>query len=334
MTEIRLHNVGITGMGMSFPDKVLSNADLEKMVDTNDQWIVERTGIRERRIVEKGVGASVHGAESARRAIAQAGLTPEDIDLIVVPTVTPDMMFPSTACIIQDMIGATNAWGYDLGAACSGYLFALESARCQVASGMVKNAIVIGTEIMSSIVDYEDRNTCILFGDGAGAAVIQPVADSAPGIIDSINYIDGSGVKHLHMKAGGSQMPASSETVANKLHYIYQEGGEVYKRAVRGMADVALQVVEKNGFKKSDVKLLVPHQANTRIIAAAQRRLNLTDEQVVITIDRYGNTTSASIPTALQIAYEEGRVEKGDLVVLVSFGAGFTWGATLLRWGL
>ena len=332
MTEQSLPAVGITGVGMAFPERRLTNADLERMVDTNDQWIRERTGIRERRIAEKGVPASHFGALAAQAALADAGLEPSDIDLLVVPTVTPDMLFPSTACVIQDKLGIEGAWGFDVSAACSGFLFALQAARAQIQTGQSRRALVIGTEIMSSIVDYTDRNTCILFGDGAGAVVLERVDPELDGIIDSINYIDGSGGKHLHMKAGGSLHPASEETVRNKMHTIYQEGREVFKFAVRGMAEVAAAVVERNGFAPSDVKLLVPHQANLRIIEAAQRRLGLSDEQVVVTIDRFGNTTSASIPSALRVARDEGRLHKGDLVVLASFGAGFTWGATLLRW--
>ena len=325
-------SAGITGLGSSFPEKILTNADLEKMVDTNDEWIVERTGIKERRINEKGVPASFHGARAALDAIENAGLTPEDIDLILVPTVTPDMMFPATACVIQEKIGAKNAWGYDISAACSGFIFALESARAHIESGLCKRVLVIGTEVMSTIADYEDRNTCILFGDGASAVVLEAVDPEAGGIVDAINHIDGAGGKHLHMKAGGSLNPASEETVRRKMHYIYQEGRDVYKFAVRGMADVALEVLERNNLTHDDVKLLVPHQANIRIIVATQRRLKLTDEQMAINIHKYGNTTSATIPSALKEAYDAGRLKPGDNVVLASFGAGFTWGATLIRW--
>jgi 3-oxoacyl-[acyl-carrier-protein] synthase III len=302
------------------------------MVDTNDAWIVERTGIKQRYICEKGVPASHHGTLAAQQAIEHAGLTPDDIDLILVPTVTPDMMFPSTACVIQDKLGAKNAWGYDISAACSGFIFAMQSARAQVESGAVKRVLVVGTEVMSSIIDYEDRNTCILFGDGAGAVIVEAVDQDKGGIIDTVNHIAGLGGKHLHMKAGGSLNPASEETVREKMHYVYQEGRDVYKYAVRGMADVALEVLKRNNLEASDIKLLVPHQANIRIIEASQRRLGLRDDQMAITIDRYGNTTAASIPSALKMAYDEKRLETGDLVVLVSFGAGFTWGATLLRW--
>ncbi len=332
MAERTLKRAGITGLGMSFPERILTNADLETMVDTKDDWIVERTGIRERHLVEKGTPASHHGALAAQQALDHAGLDAMDVDLILVPTVTPDMTFPATACVIQKLIGADKAWGYDIEAACSGFIYALETARAYVESGLTRNALVIGTEVMSSITDYEDRNTCILFGDGAGAVVVQPVDPADGGIIDAVNHMDGVGVKHLHQKAGGSAMPPSAETVRDKLHYIYQEGRDVYKYAVRGMANVALEVVERNGMQGADVDLLVPHQANIRIIEAAQRRLGLQDEQMAITIDRFGNTTSASIPSALKVAYDEGRVKRGDNVVLVSFGAGFTWGASLIKW--
>ena len=332
MAARTLYTAGITGVGMSFPDRKLTNADLEKMVETNDAWIVERTGIRERRIAEKGTGASFHGAEAAKQAMEHAGISGENVDLIVVPTVTPDMVFPPTAGAIQQIIGATNAWGFDLEAACSGFIFGLQVARAQVESGAVQHALVIGTEIMSSIIDFEDRNTCILFGDGAGAVVVERVDPERGGIIDSINHIDGSGIKHLHQVAGGSLAPATRETVEAKQHFVYQEGREVYKRAVKGMASITTEIVEKNGFTGKDVDLFVPHQANIRIIEAAQRRVGLVDEQVAKTIDRFGNTTAASIPSALRVSYEEGRLKEGSVVVLTAFGAGFTWGSTLLRW--
>lgn len=332
MAARTLYTAGITGVGMSFPEKRLTNADLEKMVDTNDEWIVERTGIKERRIVPKGTGASVHGAKAARQAMEHAGVGGEDIDLIIVPTVTPDMMFPATACIIQEMIGATNAWGFDLEGACSGFIFALQNARAQIEAGHARRVLVIGSEVMSAIVDYTDRNTCILFGDGAGAVVVERIDESRGGIIDAINRVDGSGARFLKMDAGGSLHPASHATVDDGKHNIYQAGRDVYKFAVKGMAGITAEIVEKNGFKGSDVDLFVPHQANIRIIEAAQRRVGLEDSQVCITIDRFGNTTSASIPSALRVAYEDGRLKEGALVVLCAFGAGFTWGSTLLRW--
>jgi 3-oxoacyl-[acyl-carrier-protein] synthase-3 len=327
-----LQTAGITGVGMSFPERRLTNADLEKMVDTNDAWIVERTGIRERRIVEPGVGASFHGAKAAEAALEHAGLKPTDIDLIIVPTVTPDMLFPATACIIQQMLGATNAWGYDMEAACSGFVFALQNARAQVEAGYARRVLVVGTEVMSAITDYEDRNTCILFGDGAGAVVVESIDPARVGIIDAILKVDGTGVDLLKMDGGGSRMPASHASVDAGAHFVYQEGREVYKYAVKGMAGITAEIVEKNGFTGRDIDLFVPHQANIRIMEAAQRRLGLEDSQVGVTIDRFGNTTSASIPSCLKVALDEGRLQEGSLVVVTSFGAGFTWGSVILRW--
>jgi len=332
MAARTLHTAGITGVGMSYPDKRLTNADLEKIVETNDQWIVERTGIRERRIAPKGTGASVHGAKAAEQAMSHAGITAEDVDQIIVATVTPDMVFPATACLIAEMLGANNAWGYDLEAACSGFVFALQSARAQVEAGHARRVLVIGSEIMSAILDFEDRNTCILFGDGAGAVVVDQVAPERFGIIDALNRVDGSGARYLHQKGGGSLNPASAQSVADRMHFVFQEGRDVYKYAVRGMARATTDIVERNGYTGQDVALFVPHQANIRIIEAAQRRVGLEDSQVAITIDRFGNTTAASIPMALRAAYDEGRLKEGDLVVLCAFGAGFTWGSTLLRW--
>ncbi|MBD3869700.1 MAG: ketoacyl-ACP synthase III [Acidobacteria bacterium] len=317
---------------MSFPEKRLTNADLEKMVETNNEWIVERTGIKERRIVEKGTPASVHGAKAAQQAMEHAGITPMDVDLIIVPTVTPDMMFPATACLIQEMIGAKNAWGFDLEGACSGFIFALQNARAQIEAGHAKRVLVIGTEVMSSIVDYTDRNTCILFGDGSGAVVVERIDEARGGIIDAINRTDGTGARFLYMKGGGSLNPSTPETISEGMHYIRQEGRDVFKFAVKGMAGITAEIVEKNGLTGADVDLFVPHQANIRIIEAAQRRVGLEDSQVCITIDRFGNTTSASIPSALRVALDEGRLKEGSLVVLCAFGAGFTWGSTLLRW--
>ena len=327
-----LYTAGVTGVGMSFPERRLTNADLEKIVDTNDAWIVERTGIRERRICEQGVGASFHGAKAAEQALEHAGLKPTDIDLIIVPTVTPDMLFPATACIIQEMIGATNAWGFDLEAACSGFVFALQNARAQVETGFARRVLVIGTEVMSAITDYEDRNTCILFGDGAGAVVVERLDPARVGIIDALLRVDGSGVDLLKMDGGGSRMPPSHASVDARAHFVFQEGREVYKYAVKGMAGITAEIVEKNGFTGKDIDLFVPHQANIRIMEAAQRRLGLEDSQVGVTIDRFGNTTSASIPSCLKVALDEGRLQEGSLVVVTSFGAGFTWGSVLLRW--
>lgn len=332
MAPRTLLTAGITGVGMSFPERRLTNADLEKMVETEDAWIVERTGIRERRLAPRGTGASVHGVLAARQAMEHAGVTAAEIDQIIVPTVTPDMVFPATACLIAHELGAINAWGYDLEGACSGFIFALQNARAQIEAGHARRILVVGTEIMSSITNYEDRNSCILFGDGAGAVLLEPVAPERGGIIDAIHHVDGVGIRFLHQKAGGSRMPASAETVAQNLHTVYQEGRDVYKFAVKGMAGVTAEVVERNGMTGADVDLFVPHQANIRIIEAAQQRLGLPDSKVMITIDRFGNTTSASIPSALRVAVDEGRLREGHTVVLCAFGAGFTWGACLLRW--
>ncbi len=332
MAARTLHMAGITGVGMDFPERLLTNKDLEAMVETNDQWIIERTGIKERRIVEPGTPASHHGLRAASKALEHAGLTPDDVDLILVPTVTPDMMYPATACIIQDQLGASNAWGYDISAACSGFVFAMQAARAQVETGFARRVLVIGSEVMSAVIDYSDRNTCILFGDGAGAVVVERLPEGDIGIIDAINRIDGSGGHLLYQLGGGSLHPASHETVDKGMHFIHQEGREVYKFAVKGMAKITLEIIERNAVAAEEVGLFVPHQANIRIIEAAQRRAGLTDEQVMITIDRFGNTTSASIPSALDVAVTEGRLKEGDLVVLCSFGAGFTWGAMLLRW--
>ena len=332
MAARTLRTAGITGVGMSYPDRIMTNHDLEKLVETNDQWIVERTGIKERRIAEPGTGASVHGAKAALQALEHAGVAPAEVDLIIVPTVTPDMVFPATACLIQTIIGADRAWGFDLEAACSGFLFGLQNARAQVESGAADRVLVIGSEVMSAILNWEDRNTCILFGDGAGAVLVESVDESRGGIIDAVNYTDGSGAKYLYQTAGGSLAPASAETVAARQHFVHQEGREVFKYAVKGMAAVTEEILQRNGFTGKDIDLLVPHQANNRIIEATQRRLGLRDEQVAVTIDRFGNTTAASIPMALRVAQDEGRIHEGSLIVLCSFGAGFTWGSALLRW--
>lgn len=332
MSSRTLLTAGVTGIGMDFPDRRLTNLDLERMVETNNEWILERTGIRERRLVEPGVPASRHGAAAASKAMAHAGVGPDDVDLVIVPTVTPDMFFPATACVIQDLLGLRRAWGFDLSAACSGFVFGLQAARAQVEAGGSRCALVIGTEVMSSIIDYTDRNVCVLFGDGAGAVVVQPVDPGQGGILDYRGYVDGSGGRYLNMPAGGSLHPASHETVDRKMHYVHQEGREVFKYAVKGMASVTAEVLASHGLQAADVALFVPHQANIRIIEAVRERLGLRPEQVAITIDRFGNTTSASIPSALRVALDEGRLKRGDVVVLCSFGAGFTWGATLLRW--
>jgi 3-oxoacyl-[acyl-carrier-protein] synthase-3 len=311
---------------------LLTNADLEKMVATNDQWITERTGIRERHIVDKGVATSDLATEAARRCLAKRGLEPSDLDTIIVATVTPDMLFPASACLVQEKLGAKGAWGFDLSAACSGFPYALQVGAKLVESGAHKRVMVIGADVMSSIIDYTDRTTCVIFGDGAGAVLIEPCEEGEVGLIDFWHEIDGSGAVSLNMPAGGSHLPATHETVDNKQHFVHQDGQAVYKFAVRKMAEAAETVLGRNGIEGSDLNCFIPHQANKRIILSTAERLKLPLERVVINIDRFGNTTAGTIPLAMNTALEEGRLKKGDLVLLASVGAGFTVGATLLRW--
>jgi 3-oxoacyl-[acyl-carrier-protein] synthase-3 len=322
----------ISAVGAYVPPRLLTNADLEKLVATNDQWITERTGIRERHIVEKGVGTSDLAVEAARKCLANRGIDASEIEVIIVATVTPDMLFPATACLVQDKLGATGAWGFDLSAACSGFPYALQVGAKLVESGAHKKVLVIGADIMSSIIDYTDRTTCVIFGDGAGAVLIEPCEESEVGLIDFWHEIDGSGAVSLNMPAGGSLLPASAETVANRQHYVHQEGQAVYKFAVRKMAEAAETILTRNGVTGSDLGCFIPHQANKRIILSTAERLNLPEDRVIINIDRFGNTTAATIPMAMNTAIEEGRIKKGDLVLLASVGAGFTVGATLLQW--
>jgi 3-oxoacyl-[acyl-carrier-protein] synthase III len=312
----------------------MTNADLERMVDTNDEWILQRTGIRERHIVDPGVATSDLAAAAALKAIERARLTPRDIDFIVVGTTTPDTLFPSTACLIQHKIGATRAWGYDLFAACSGFTYGLTAAAQLVATGSSRHALVIGADVMSSIIDYTDRTTCVIFGDGAGAAVVEASDDPGIGIIDFENYVDGSGGPSLCMPAGGSRLPASHETVERRLHYVKQDGQAVFKFAVRNTEEVCRRILDRNGVDPCDIDLFVSHQANRRIILSAAEKLQLPEAKVVINIERFGNTTAATIPLALNDAIESKRLRRGDLVLMVSVGAGFTVGAILLRWGL
>jgi 3-oxoacyl-[acyl-carrier-protein] synthase-3 len=328
-----LRRVKVAGLSTYVPPRVLTNDDLEKLVDTNNEWILQRTGIRERHIVEPGVATSDLAAEAARGAIAQAGLRPEDVGFLVVGTTTPDMIFPSTACVLQDKIGATGAWGFDLGAACSGFTYALTTGMQMVATGAHDHALVVGADVMSSIIDYRDRTTCVLFGDGAGAVVLSAADDGEPAIIDFAHEIDGSGGPALCMPAGGSRMPASHETVAQRLHYVKQDGQAVFKFAVRKTEEISRRLLERNGLDASELDLFVSHQANRRIITAAAERLGLPDSKVVINLEMYGNTTAATIPLALADAVREGRLKRGDLVLLASVGAGFTVGAVLLKWG-
>jgi 3-oxoacyl-[acyl-carrier-protein] synthase-3 len=321
----------ISALGTYVPPRLLTNADLEKMVETTDQWILERTGIRQRHIVDKGVAASHLAVEAAKKALLERGMPAQEVEAIFLATVTPDMAFPSTACLVQDRIGAKEAWGYDISAACSGFLYALQTGVKFVESGAHKRVMVIGADVMSSIIDYTDRATCVIFGDGAGAVIIEP-ADEGNHVIDFVHEIDGSGACALNMPAGGSLNPATHETVDKRMHYVHQDGGAVFKYAVRKMAEAAETVLARNGLKASDLALLVPHQANRRIINSTAERLGLKEEQVIINIDEFGNTTAGTIPLALNSAREQGRLKKGDLVLLAAVGAGFTTGATLLRW--
>lgn len=316
------------------PDRILSNQELEKMVDTTDEWILSRTGIRERRILDADKASSDMGAEAVKKLLAQRGIGADEIDIIIVATITPDMFFPSTGNLIQQKIGATKAWSFDISAACSGFVYALSIGSQFIEGGRYSKVVVVGADKMSSITNYKDRNTCILFGDAAGAVLLEPSPDEQTGLMDYILYADGTGVDYLYLKAGGSKYPASIETIENEWHYLYQDGKAVFKYAVQGMSDVSAEILEKNGLTGKDVKLFVPHQANLRIIDAAAKRMGLDPEKVCINIDRYGNTTAATIPLALSEAYQEGRLQKGDVVVLATFGAGFTWGSCLVRWGI
>ncbi len=326
------YKVKISGISMYVPERVLTNADLEKIVDTTNEWILERTGIHERHIVEKGQATSDLAAQAILRLCSARGIEPADIDLIIIPTVTPDMFFPSTACVVQEKIGAKNAWGFDLSGACSGFIFALAVGEKFVRTGVHRRVVVVGAETMSSIVDYTDRATCVLFGDGAGAALLEPAGEDEVGLMDFVLRTDGSGGKFLYMPGGGSLNPPSHETVDKKMHVIHQEGRQVYKFAVTEMASASEEILRRNNLASEQLKLFVPHQANLRIISACAERLGLRDDQVIVNIDRYGNTTSATIPICLYEAARDGRIRKGDWIVLASFGAGFTWGSTLLRW--
>ena len=327
----------ISSVGQYVPPRLLTNADLEKMVETNDQWIVERTGIRERHIVEPGVGTSDLAAEAALDCLRRRGLSAEqlgagELGAILVATVTPDMLFPATACLVQDKIGAKGAWGFDLSAACSGFLYALQVGGKLVESGAHERVMVIGADVMSSILDYTDRSTCILFGDGAGAVLIEPCAEGEVGLVDFEHEIDGSGAQSLYMPGGGSLHPSTAETVAAKMHYVHQEGGAVFKVAVRKMAELSETLLARNGLTADDVDLFIPHQANKRIILATAERLGMPEERIVINIGEYGNTTGGTIPLAMHTALEQGRLKPGMTVLLASFGGGYTVGATLLRW--
>ena len=330
----RLRRVKIAGLSTFVPPKILTNEDLEKLVNTTDEWILKRTGIRERHIAEPGVATSDLAKVAAEGALREAGITPDQLGFIVVGTTTPDTIFPSTACMLQTKIGANHAWGFDLGAACSGFTYSLTTAMQMVATGGTDYALAVGADVMSSIIDYTDRTTCVLFGDGAGAVVLAPAQDDEPHIIDYAHMIDGSGGAALCMPAGGSKLPASHETVEKRLHYVKQEGATVFKFAVKNTEEIARRLLSRNNLDPSDLDLFVSHQANRRIIEASTERLGLGPDKVIINLEMYGNTTAGTIPLALADARRQGRLEKGDLVLLCSVGAGFTVGAVLLRWSL
>jgi 3-oxoacyl-[acyl-carrier-protein] synthase-3 len=321
----------ITALGCYVPPRVLTNHDLEKMVDTNDEWILQRVGISERHIAPPEMATSDMALKAACAALAQRGISGAEIEAIIVCTVTPDMMFPSTACLVQNRLGAKGAWGFDLVAACSGFVYGLTTAANLVIAGAHKKILVIGADTMSRIIDYTDRGTCILFGDGAGAMLVEP-AEEGEGFLGFLNEIDGSGGDFLKMPAGGSRIPASAESVARRLHYVKQGGQQVFKYAVTKMYEICRNLLEKHSLTTDDVKLLIPHQANRRIIAATAERLGLRDDQVIINIDRYGNTVAATVPLATRDAIESGKLKKGDLVIFAAVGAGYTVGANLWRW--
>jgi 3-oxoacyl-[acyl-carrier-protein] synthase-3 len=323
----------IRSLATYVPPRLLTNADLEKLVDTTDEWILQRTGIRERHIVDPGVATSDLGKEAALKAIERAGLTPDDIGIIIVGTVTPDMMFPSTACLVQHKIGAHRAWGFDISAACSAFTYSLTTASQIVASGAHEHALVVGADVMTSIIDYQDRATCVLFGDGAGACIVSAARENDGAILDFEHEIDGGGGRALYMPAGGSLHPPSHETVDQRMHYVKQDGPTVFKFAVRKTEEIARRLLERNGLTPADIDLFVSHQANRRIIQSATEKLGIDPEKVIINIERFGNTTAATIPLALNDAVEAGRLKKGDLVLLASVGAGFTVGSLLVRWG-
>lgn len=321
----------ISALGCYVPPRVLTNSDLEKMVETSNEWILERTGIRERHIAAPEVATSDLAVNAAREALAQRGIDGSEIEVIVVCTVTPDMLFPSTACLVQSQLGAKGAWGFDLIAACSGFLYGLTTAAQLIISGAQKKVLVIGADTMSRIIDYTDRSTCVLFGDGAGAMLVE-ASDDDSGLIDFLNEIDGSGAPYLRMPAGGSRMPPSVETVQNRLHYVHQEGQQVFKYAVRKMYESCSALLERNGISAKDIAVLIPHQANRRIIQATADRLGVGCDKIVINIEQYGNTTGGTIPLATRDAIAAGRLKKGDLVLFVAVGAGYTAGTSLWRW--
>jgi 3-oxoacyl-[acyl-carrier-protein] synthase III len=333
-TGVTARRTQIKALATYVPPRLLTNQDLEKMVDTTSDWILQRTGILERHVVDPGIATSDLGKEAALLALQQAGVSPDAVDAVIVGTTTPDMIFPCTACLVQDKIGAKNAWGFDILAACSGFTYALTVGSQLVAAGRHQNVLVVGADVMSSIIDYKDRATCVLFGDGAGAALVTPATEDGYGIIDFAHEIDGSGRHALCMPAGGSLRPASHETVEQRLHYVKQDGQAVFKFAVRKTEEISRRLMERNNLAPGDIDLFVSHQANRRIIMSAADRLGFQESQVIVNIERFGNTTAATIPLALNDARNQGRLKKGDMVLLASVGAGFTVGAVLVRWSV
>jgi 3-oxoacyl-[acyl-carrier-protein] synthase-3 len=322
----------ITGVSGFVPPRVMTNADLSKLVETDDAWIQQRVGIRERHVAEKGVGASDLATAAARQLLCSRKVPASEIDLIVVASVTPDMMFPATACLVQNNLGATRAWGFDLSAACSGFLYALTVGAQFVGAGTQKKALVIGSDVMTSILDYKDRATCVLFGDGAGAVLLEPTENENEGILDFVHDVDGSGGKFLYMPGGGSLHPASHETIRRHMHFIKMKGNETFKAAVRALECVVQEALEHNKVNPEEIDFLVPHQANLRIIQAMAQRLNMPMEKVVLNLPKYGNTSAASIPMALDEAVRDGRIKENHLLLLEAFGGGLTWASALVRW--
>ncbi|MBK7447268.1 MAG: beta-ketoacyl-ACP synthase III [Ignavibacteria bacterium] len=325
-------NAKITSVGHYVPDRIIDNKYFENFLDTNDEWIKTRTGISERRRLDKELPTSYMAVRAIQDLLSNRGIGVEEIDLIIVATVTPDMMYPSTACIIQKELGAKNAWGFDILAACSGFIFSLTTAIQFVQNGTHKKVIVVGADKMSSIANMEDRNTCILFGDAAGAVLLEPTEDRDSGILDTIMRIDGEGGKYLYQLGGGSLNPATHETVDKRMHFVFQDGKSVFKDAVKGMADISYEIMEKNNITADQVSYLVPHQANMRIITACAERMGISMDKVMVNIHKYGNTTSATIPTCISEYWKNGKVKKDDYIILSSFGAGYTWGSILVKW--
>jgi len=325
-------NANITAIGKFLPEKIIKNSEFEKYLDTSDEWIISRTGIKERRQLELGKASSYMAIKAIEQLLERRKIKADDIDAIIVSTITPDMVFPSTACLIQNHFKISNCWGFDLSAACSGFLFGLETADALIKSKKYKKIIVVGVDKMSSILDYQDRNTCVLFGDGAGAVLFEPSSDY--GVIDCILGVDGSGAKFLNMPAGGSLNPATNETVSKRMHYVKQNGATVFKSAVKGMYDITQKIISNNNITNENVDLFIAHQANKRIIDATAKKMGLNKNQVLINIDKYANTTAASIPLALCDAYENKILNIGDNLILTAFGAGFTWGSCLIKWGI